>query len=143
MIDKYFDIIIIGGGLAGLSSAYFLSKEGLRVAVFEAGDVGSGATSRTTAMISQMIDTYPSELIDLIGLRNARIVWRSGAAAIDAIETIVRENGINCAFMRVPAFTYARTKGELKELDDEFLAMQALGSSPKFHAAERLPFKNA
>jgi aspartate oxidase len=60
--DVTADVAIIGGGLTGLLAAYLMSKHSKKVAVLEAGTLGSGATAYTTAFITQVIDTSLTDL---------------------------------------------------------------------------------
>jgi glycine/D-amino acid oxidase-like deaminating enzyme len=114
------DTVIIGGGLCGILSAYLLAKQGQQVVVLEKKKkIGHGATEYTTAFITQAVDTDFSELIDLFGTKFARLVWDSGASAIDLIEKIVNEEKIYCDFSRSPVFVYANSKKEYKELVEE------------------------
>jgi glycine/D-amino acid oxidase-like deaminating enzyme len=69
--DVTADVAIIGGGLTGLLTAYLLIKNGKKVAVLEAGTLGSGATAYTTAFITQVIDISLSDLTKMFGAKTA------------------------------------------------------------------------
>lgn len=88
--DLAVDVAVIGGGMAGILTAYLLAREARSVVIFETAEIGGGATGYTTAFLTQSIDTDLSELVSLFGERTARLVWESGASAIDAIEDIAR-----------------------------------------------------
>src|SRR5688572_2928095 len=64
------DVAIIGGGLAGLLSAYTLAKAGKQVVVLEKNRVGQSVTAYTTAMLTQIIDTDINDAIKIYGRRN-------------------------------------------------------------------------
>jgi len=136
------DVAVIGGGLAGILTAYFLAQDGCDVAVLEAKKVGNGTTALTTAFITQVIDTDLSELVELFGRRKARLVWDSGAKAIDMIETIVQEEKIECDFMRCPLIVYARSPEERLELAKEHKTAARLGFHTVLHANGDLGFEH-
>jgi glycine/D-amino acid oxidase-like deaminating enzyme len=93
--DVTADVAIIGGGLTGLLTAYLLAKNGKKVAVLEAGTLGSGATAYTTAFITQVIDTSLSNLMKMFGAKTAQRIWQAGQHAIKTIETIVKKERID------------------------------------------------
>jgi glycine/D-amino acid oxidase-like deaminating enzyme/nitrite reductase/ring-hydroxylating ferredoxin subunit len=106
------DVCVIGAGIAGLTTAYLLAKAGRSVAVIEAETVGAGQTGRTTAHLSNAIDDRYFELEKLHGRAGARNAAASHTAAIDTIERIAHEEGIECDF--------ARVDGYLIPVDDEY-----------------------
>src|SRR6186997_2122811 len=88
------DVCVIGAGIAGLSVAYCLAREGKSVVVLDDGRIGSGMTERTTAHLSNEIDDTYVEIERLHGQEGARIAAASHTAAIDRIEAVVRDEGI-------------------------------------------------
>jgi glycine/D-amino acid oxidase-like deaminating enzyme len=111
------DVAIVGGGLAGVLTAYMLAKSGKKIVILEKDKVGSGATEYTTAFITQNVDTDLPELVKIFGEDKARLVWQSGKDAIDMIEKIVNDENIDCEFMRTSLFTYANDQKEYEELE--------------------------
>jgi glycine/D-amino acid oxidase-like deaminating enzyme/nitrite reductase/ring-hydroxylating ferredoxin subunit len=97
------EVCVIGGGLAGLTTAYLLAKEGVSVVVVEARELGSGETAHTTAHIAVPDDRY-SHIEKASGAQAAKIVAESFAASIDLIESIVRAEHIECDFERLDGF---------------------------------------
>src|SRR5215472_4599527 len=83
------DVCIVGAGIAGLSVAYLLSREGKSVVVLEAGLIGHGETSRTTAHLSNALDDRYSELERLFGRDGAAKAQESHWQAIHTIEQII------------------------------------------------------
>lgn len=140
--DAHADVVIIGAGMAGILSAYFLAQAGKKVIVLERGVLGGGATMMTTAFITQAIDTTLADLVSLFGADTARAVWQSGAQALRAIEDIVAREHIACDFMRVPAYLYANTDRQRTRLDREEKVAHELGFSVIRGRREDLPFNN-
>jgi glycine/D-amino acid oxidase-like deaminating enzyme len=136
------DVFVVGGGLAGLATAYLLNKEGKNVVVLEQKKVGSGATEYTTGFITQDIDTDLTKLIDMFGEEKARLIWQSGGRAIDLVEDIVTKEGIDCEFKRCSAFVYTIKEDGFADLEKESQAAQRLGFEVKAHKDNPFAFKN-
>src|SRR5687767_15974789 len=85
------DVCIVGAGIAGLSTAYLLTREGKSVIVLDDGPIVSGETERTTAHLVNALDDRFFELARLHGEEGARLAAESHSVAIDTIERIVRE----------------------------------------------------
>jgi glycine/D-amino acid oxidase-like deaminating enzyme/nitrite reductase/ring-hydroxylating ferredoxin subunit len=100
------DVVVIGGGICGLTAAYLLKRSGRRVAVLERERIGAGETGNTSARLTYVTDTRLTELAKQFGEDTARLAWTSGAVAIDLIESNAA-NGIECDFRRVPGFLCA------------------------------------
>src|SRR3546814_15854783 len=88
------DVIVIGSGIAGLSTAYELSRFGRSVIVIDRGAVGRGMTARTTAHLSTELDDFYSELIRVRGEDEARLFHDSQLAAVNRVEPLCRAEGI-------------------------------------------------
>ncbi len=125
--DLSVDVCVIGGGIAGLSTAYLCAKEGLSVALLEARGLGSGETGNTTAHLAVTDDRY-SHIEHLYGVEGSRAVQDSFARSIDLVESIVRHEGIACDFERVDGYLYSADAGEERELDAEFHAAMLAGA---------------
>ena len=137
------DVVIIGAGLAGLWSAYQLSKKGLSVAVIDCNKVGQGTTLYTTAFITQDIDTDLSELVDIYGKRTTKLAWQAGKEAIDLIEKVIVEEKIDCEFKRSPLYIYADDTEGFDALKVESDLAQNLGFDTEMHERAAFRFKNA
>ncbi|MDQ2695284.1 MAG: FAD-dependent oxidoreductase [Pseudomonadota bacterium] len=125
--DIQTEVCIIGAGIAGLSTAYFLAHAGKKVVVLEAGAIGGGMSARTTAHINNAFDDGYAEVERLHGAEGARGVADSHSAAIDHIEAIVRKENIDCEFERVDGYLFV-PRGESPEaLDRELAAAQRAG----------------
>lgn len=141
--DARADVVIIGGGLAGIITAYFLARAGVKTMLLEKDTLGSGATIATTAFITQVIDTDLTRLVAMFGEERSRGVWESGGAAIRALEKIIAAEHIACDFMRCPAYVYARTGREAGELEKEYRAAARIGCDTRLLPGGVLPFPAA
>jgi glycine/D-amino acid oxidase-like deaminating enzyme/nitrite reductase/ring-hydroxylating ferredoxin subunit len=116
---RHYDVIVIGGGLTGLTAAYLLKRSGKRVCVLDRDRLGSGDTCRTTAHLTVVADLRLTQMASLFGKDRARAVWQGGAAAINTIERIVQAERIDCQFQRVPAYLHAALGDGKSERDEQ------------------------
>lgn len=98
------DVCIVGAGIAGLTTALLLAREGKSVVVLDDGPIGAGQTERTTAHLSNAIDDRYCEIERMHGFEGARLAAESHTAAIDRIEAIAFEEAIDCDFERVDGY---------------------------------------
>lgn len=121
------DVVIVGGGLSGVLTAYELSRTGASVVLLEKEHIGSGATAYTTAFLTQVVDTGLAELVSMYGKKDAAHIWHSHKNAIDYLESIVKREDIACDFMRCSLFLYAATSGQTKAVTEEAHVARLLG----------------
>jgi glycine/D-amino acid oxidase-like deaminating enzyme len=105
--DIEVDVVVVGAGLTGITTAYLLKQEGARVALIERDRVAAGDTSRTTAHLTYVTDTRLHQLADTFGHDAAKAFWEAGAAAIDAIASIARQTQADCGFRWTPGYLHA------------------------------------
>jgi len=104
--DESADAVVVGSGIAGLSSAYELQRQGLDVVVLDRGAIAGGITARTSAHLTSMSDDSFETLIKARGLDGARTFYASHARAIDQIERNQAEEKIECNFRRVNGYLF-------------------------------------
>jgi glycine/D-amino acid oxidase-like deaminating enzyme len=126
-LEEPLDVAVIGGGIAGLTTAYLLSKSGKKVAVIEDGYVGSGETGRTTAHITHALDDRYYNIEKRHGIEGARNAANSHTAAIDLIESIIKEEKISCDFERLDGFLFLDPTDRKESLHKELEATQRAG----------------
>jgi glycine/D-amino acid oxidase-like deaminating enzyme/nitrite reductase/ring-hydroxylating ferredoxin subunit len=117
--DIDIDVLIVGAGVTGITAAYLLCQEGVKVALIEREKVASGESGRTTAHLTHVADLRLHELVKQFGEDAARTYWLGHIAAIDAIESIVEETGNAAEFVRVPGYFHSpvRQQPSAKDLD--------------------------
>jgi glycine/D-amino acid oxidase-like deaminating enzyme/nitrite reductase/ring-hydroxylating ferredoxin subunit len=121
------DVCVIGAGIAGLSVAYHLAREGKSVIVLDDGPIGGGETGRTTAHLTDALDDRFYWLEKVHGEEGARLAAESHGAAINRIQQIVQLEGIDCDFERLDGYLMSRKPGEREELEREAEAAQRAG----------------
>jgi glycine/D-amino acid oxidase-like deaminating enzyme/nitrite reductase/ring-hydroxylating ferredoxin subunit len=133
------DVCIVGAGIAGMTTAYLLTREGKSVVVLDDGPIGGGMTARTTAHLVNALDDRYFELERLHGEEGARLAAESHTAAINAIEAIVEQEGIKCEFERLDGYLFVPPRESQKVLDDELEAVHRAGLTD-IEKVERVPW---
>ncbi|MGQ0538400.1 MAG: FAD-dependent oxidoreductase [Gemmatimonadaceae bacterium] len=125
--DLVTDVCVIGAGIAGLSTAYALTRAGKQVVVLEVNAVGSGMTSRTTSHLTYAVDGGYAELERMHGSDATRLAAQAHGAAIDTMEEIVEREGIRCGFARVDGYLTLGCDDDLTTLQDDLAAAHRSG----------------
>jgi glycine/D-amino acid oxidase-like deaminating enzyme/nitrite reductase/ring-hydroxylating ferredoxin subunit len=102
--DLACDVCVVGAGIAGLTTAYLLARQGRKVVVLDDGPIGGGATLRTSAHLSNALDDRYYKLEHLHGEDGARMAADSHGGAIEQIATIVATESIDCDFQRIDGY---------------------------------------
>ena len=125
--DMQTDVLIIGGGIAGLTTAYCLAKSGRRVILLEDGALGSGESGRTTAHITYALDDRYYDLENIFGEEKAALAAQSHKAALEWVAQTVTSLNINCDFKRVDGYLFTDPTDKEENLDKELEATQRAG----------------
>ncbi|MGN0994548.1 MAG: NAD(P)/FAD-dependent oxidoreductase, partial [Butyricicoccus sp.] len=132
------DAAVIGGGMAGLLTAYFLQKQGLRTVVLEADTVASGQTAGTTAKITAAHGLCYTKLADDWGWETAGQYARAMTQAIESFARVIEYENINCDFSRRPMFLYSTSDPQSMRREAEAAARAGLDA--RFTKETGLPF---
>jgi glycine/D-amino acid oxidase-like deaminating enzyme/nitrite reductase/ring-hydroxylating ferredoxin subunit len=121
------EVCIVGAGIAGLTTAYQLGVAGRRVVVLDDGPIGGGETGRTTAHITAALDDRYYEIEKIHDLHGSRVAADSHAAAIERIDQIVRDERIDCDFVRLDGYLFLGGDSTVQELKRELEAVHRAG----------------
>ena len=135
--DADCDVVVIGAGIAGLSTAYELSRFDRSVIVLDRGAIGRGMTARTTAHLATELDDFYSELIRVRGPDEALLYHDSQVAAVNRIESICRDEKIDADFRRLEGYLIPTEDGPIADLQEEFDACRRIGVPVEW--ADRAP----
>lgn len=138
--DIKVDAAIVGGGMAGITTAYLLKKQGLKVAVIEAERILQGTTGHTTAKITSQHSLIYARIKKEMGEELAHQYADANESAIYMIDSLIRENNIDCDFSWRPAFMYTNDNKYIKDIEDEARAASGFGIKASIEEKLPLPF---
>lgn len=136
--DIQVDAVIVGGGITGITTAYLLVKEGLKIALLEADTLLNGTTGHTTAKITAQHDLIYDEFINHFGKSKARLYYEANAEALHFIKDTINERQINCDFSMQAAYLYATTEQSARKIEKEYAAYQKLNIDGEL--GDNIPF---
>ena len=131
------DILVVGGGIAGITTAYCLAKEGRSVILVEDGLIGSGETGRTTAHLVTALDDRYYHLEKVFGEEKTKLIAESHMMAIDFVEQTVKTENIDCGFERVNGYLFKHPTDKNDSLQRELEA--ALKAGIKIKKVDEVP----
>lgn len=125
--DISVDVCVVGGGIAGLTSAYLLLKEGKKVCILENGELCSGQTGRTTAHFSTALDDRYFNLEKYHGMDGAQLAATSHSQAIDLVIGIIQNEQIDCDLEIIDGYLFAADDERNNVLRTELKACHRAG----------------
>jgi glycine/D-amino acid oxidase-like deaminating enzyme len=137
------DTVILGGGIAGITTATLLKDLGYKVALIESNRIVKDVTIGTTAKISVAPNMIYSDLIKNLGKAKAQIYADTNQKALNKIAEIVSEKNIKCEFERIPLYIYTESDSKVDKINEEFKAAKELGLPVSLVDNIPLPFKTA
>lgn len=138
--DIKVDVVIIGGGLVGLSTAYMLVKSGVKVALLEVDKIVKGTTGHTTAKITSQHGLIYNRVKNNFNEDMAKLYADANQNAIEKMESIIKENNIDCDFIRQDSYIYTMEDKYVKKICDEAELASRLGISAHYLDKIPLPF---
>jgi glycine/D-amino acid oxidase-like deaminating enzyme/nitrite reductase/ring-hydroxylating ferredoxin subunit len=124
-----YEVVVVGGGFTGVSAAYRLAQAGVRVALLEAGRIGSGVSGHTTAKLSALQQRTYSEIASTHGRERAAAYAEGNLEAVEWVAATVEREGIECDLRRSPAVIFARSGEGVGDLGEEASAAAEAGLS--------------
>lgn len=124
---KNVEAVVIGAGMAGMLTAYMLKNKGVNSIVLDAGIIAGGVTQNTTAKITSQHDLIYHSLIESFGEEKAREYANANQQAIFQYRNIIREKGIDCDLVDLPAYLYTLEDERMDEIQKEAQAAASLG----------------
>ena len=121
------DVVIVGGGIAGLSVAYCLLKSGKKIVLVEDGFIGSGETGRTTAHLVTALDDRYYKMQNIFGDEKTKLIAESHIAAINFVEQTIKKENIDCGFERVNGYLFRHSTDKKDSLEQELTAALKAG----------------
>lgn len=136
------DVVVIGGGISGLTAAMQLSDAGKKVVVLEARKIGLGTTGNSTGNLYVTVDERLSEIKDKWSADVMKAVVNSRSAALNLIEQTISRFNIDCDFYRTSFNYFVETLNEDTErlIKEEYEVFAEAGLHPRLSDNPGLPF---
>lgn len=136
------DVLIIGGGITGLTTAYYLKDSNLNVCIVEKNYIGMGVTSKTTGKINYLQETIYSDLTSKYSFEIAKNYYESQRYAISKIKKIIENENIKCNFDKVESYVFTNDKNEINKIKNEKAILEKLNCKVKEHKSISINLKS-
>lgn len=120
-------VCVVGGGIAGLSTAYQLGKRGHKVTLLEGARIGSGQTGRTTAHLTYQLEEMFIDLIKQHDEETLSLFADSHRKAINVVEDIIYQESISCDFRHIDGYLFLGPDHSVQDLKNEMILGKKLG----------------
>ncbi|MGG4036892.1 FAD-dependent oxidoreductase [Heyndrickxia ginsengihumi] len=124
--DISVDVAVIGGGIAGITTAYVLMQEGLKVVLIDADELLKGTTGHTTAKITAQHGLVYHELIKHFGKEKAEMYFKANQEGAELIQTTIEKLNIACSYDQHTAYIYTNAQEYVKKIEQEYAAYNKL-----------------
>lgn len=135
------ECLIVGAGIVGITTAYLLSKDKVKVTVIDADYVGEGASGRNTGKLTPQHNLIYSKIKQKYGEDAAKEYYKANNDAVNLVEDIIKENNIKCDFERVDSYIFTEEDKKQNDMRQEFEVCKELGIDCEFTMECPLPFE--
>lgn len=135
--NKDYDVLIVGGGVTGITTALQLQSSGLQCVVAEAHNLCFGTTGGTTAHLNTFFDTGYDQIEKKFGEDAAQLVAKATNQALDLYRSNIEEYNIDCGYQQKDGYLYSQDEKQTEELDKIFNASARAGVDVAY--TDRIP----
>ncbi|NLV50668.1 MAG: FAD-dependent oxidoreductase [Clostridiales bacterium] len=121
------DVLIIGGGIVGVTCAYCLAEKGIMPVLIEAGALADGTSGNTTGKLTVQHDVIYYKIAEKYGLKAAQDYFSSQAGALDFVKNAAEKEKIECQLTSNNACIFAVNNEELDTLEREYKTAKKIG----------------
>ncbi len=132
------DVIIIGGGMSGMSAAHSFSSHGYKVILLEQYKCGQGASGKSSGFITQNAELGLTHFVDVYGQDKARALWNFVTGGVRSIEDTIKTYTLNCDYIPEDSLIVATSKSGFKELTQEHNNYTRLGFESTLYTHEEI-----
>lgn len=131
------DILIIGGGITGMSTAYFLMNQNKKVTIIDKSYIGRGITCKTTAKLNYLQGNIYQKLEKNFNKTISKTYFDSQKEAIDIVKEIVKKENIDCDLEKCDSFIFTKESNNRNKIDKEKEILESFGV--KCNTSNELP----
>jgi glycine/D-amino acid oxidase-like deaminating enzyme/nitrite reductase/ring-hydroxylating ferredoxin subunit len=124
---EVYDVLIVGGGMTGISTGLLLQKAGKKCMIAEAKNIGFGTSGGTTAHLNNFMDSPYNEIAKNFGEENAQLVCSSANQSLGLIQKNIEDYHIDCEFSEQHGYLFSQDEKQDKELQDIFESSKKAG----------------
>jgi glycine/D-amino acid oxidase-like deaminating enzyme/nitrite reductase/ring-hydroxylating ferredoxin subunit len=135
--NKNFDVVIVGGGVTGITTALQLQKSGLQCLVAEAQNLCFGTTGGTTAHLNTFLDTSYEQIEKKFGEDAAQLIAKATSQALELYRSNVEEHSVDCGYEQKDGYLYSQDEKQTEELNSIFEASKKAGVDVAY--TDRIP----
>lgn len=136
--DTHAQVVVIGGGITGALVAHELVGAGIDCCVVDKRTPGTGSSCASTALLQYEIDVPLCRMARLMPEQDAVAAYRACLEAIDDLERLFRETGVDAGFRRVPSLFYASDRAGVRLLREEYAMRRRHGLPTEYACRERV-----
>lgn len=133
------EVVIVGGGITGVTSAYLLAKEGIDVVLVDADKIAMGSSGRNTGKVTVQHDDFYWQIEKKYGLEAAKLYYDANNEGLNFIESSIKENNINCNFERLPSYIFTEKDSFVDDIKKEYDVCKKIGIDCYYHSNLDLP----
>ena len=137
--NKNVDVLIIGGGISGVSTAFELKDSNLNICLIESNEIASGTTSLTTGKLTYLQDTIYSDLESMHDFNISKKYLDSQLYASNLIKNRIKKYNIDCDYIENDSYIFAYKDGDKYKIDKEYNILNKMGVDAKI--TDKLPIK--
>ncbi|HEV8080151.1 MAG TPA: FAD-binding oxidoreductase, partial [Chitinophagaceae bacterium] len=130
--DEIFDVLIVGGGITGITTALQLQKAGKKCILAEAHTIGFGTSGGTTAHLNTFMDNSYANIEKDFGEDNAQLLASAAREALDLVKKNIKEYAIDCEHSEQEGYLFSQDEKQTKELDDIYDASKKAGCEIRY-----------
>ena len=138
---NYVDILIIGGGITGLTTAYFLMNSNKNILLIDKDKIGSGATYKSTAKISYLQKDIYQKLEKTYDYKTSKLYYESQKDAIKLLKDIIMKEKISCDLEKCNAYLFTTNKNGVKKIENEKDILEKFGVTCYDSNSLPIPYK--
>ena len=132
------DILIIGAGITGITTSYFLKDMNYKITIIDKGEIGRGVTSKTTAKISYIQQDIYSKLTKMHNENIANKYYQSQKEATSIITKIIKDNDIKCDLVKTKSILFANEERNIYKLNKEKEILSSYGENIKEYHSDKI-----
>ncbi|KKB37329.1 FAD-dependent oxidoreductase [Bacillus thermotolerans] len=121
------DVVIVGGGITGILTAYVLTKAKKKVILLEADELMNGTTGHTTAKLTAQHHLFYDQMISAFSEEEAKQYYEANMEAIHWVKETIRQEGIDCDWKEETAYVYTNDEAQREKMMKEAKSYQTLG----------------